>query len=93
MALLRRWVAWIDQLVAFLVWVRTKARTITTNVRAHTLDLSTGEGERFRHGVRRVYRTEELPHELANAIATAEPNPRAFAFDHEVNGKEGTRSL
>ncbi|WP_139247023.1 hypothetical protein [Hyphomicrobium sp. NDB2Meth4] len=37
-----------------------------------------------------VYRTEELPSELANAIAVAEPDSKAFAFDHEVNGAAKT---
>ena len=38
---------------------------------------------------RRVYRTEELPFELADAIAVAEPDSN-FAFEHEVNGAAKT---
>lgn len=93
MSYMRAWAKCIKQIVFVFDRVRTNAPTTLKSDREQVFDLSTEEGQRFLLGRRRVYRTEELPHELVSAIAAAKPNPGAFAFDHEVNGKAGAHSL
>lgn len=65
----------------------TEPVTITKNGRDRLVVLSVEEYQRLKHRDRQVYRTESLPSDLVDAIATAEPSPTAFAFDHETNDK------
>lgn len=65
----------------------TEPVTITKNGRPRLVVLSIEEYERLKHRDRQVYRTQDLPGDLVDAIRQAEPAPSAFAFDHEINDK------
>lgn len=61
--------------------------TITKNGRDRLVMLSVEEYQRLKHRDRQVFRTGDLPDDLAQAVARAEPAAEAFAFDHETNDK------
>lgn len=60
--------------------------TITKYGREHLVLLSASEYERLKRRDRQVHRVGELPPDIAEAIARAEPPADAAAFDHEVKG-------
>ena len=61
--------------------------TITKYGRDHLVLLSASEYARLKLRDRRVYRTENMPEELMEAIRKAEPPAEAAAFDHEFDPK------
>ena len=63
--------------------------TITKYGREHLVLLSATEYERLKRRDRQVYRAGEIPPDLADAIARAEPPAEAAAFNHEYAFKDG----
>ena len=65
----------------------TEPVTITKNGRDRLVVLSAPEYARLKRRDRQVYRTGEMPQDLIDAIAKAEPPAEAYAFDHEYTPK------
>jgi prevent-host-death family protein len=61
--------------------------TITKYGREHLVLLSAEEYARLKRRDRQVYRVEDLPAELAEAIARAEPLPESEDFNEEYPAK------
>ena len=65
----------------------TEPVTITKNGRDCMVVISADEYSRLKRRDRQVYRTGEMPQDLIDAIAAAEPPAVAYAFDHEYPPK------
>ena len=74
----------IEDFSSFAVRALTEPVTITHNGHDQLVVVSAEEYRRLKRQERKVYRTEELPDELAIAIAFAEPSPEARAFDYKA---------
>lgn len=62
----------------------TQPVAITRNGRARTVMISIEEYERLKRRDRQVFRTEDAPQEIVDAILNAEIPEDAKQFDHEV---------
>jgi prevent-host-death family protein len=63
--------------------------TITRNGHERLVLISVNEYARLKRRDRHVYRIDDLPAELVDAIRAAEPPAEALAFDHEYDVKSG----
>jgi prevent-host-death family protein len=71
----------------FALWqdrALTRPVAVTSRGRPRVVMLSVEEYERLRRHDRRAHRVEDLPKELVNAIAAAEPPKEAHRLDGEV---------
>ncbi len=62
----------------------TRPVAVTSRGRPRVIMLSVEEYERLRGRDREVIMVEDLPDDLIDAIATAEPAPEAALHDHEI---------
>jgi len=66
---------------------RTEPLTITKDGGDWLAVLAVEEFERLKRRERRVYRAENIPDDLADAIASTEPPPEAHAAELEINSE------
>jgi prevent-host-death family protein len=62
----------------------TQPIAITRNGRPRTVLISIEEYERLKRRDRQVFLSEDIPEDLADAIASAQPPEASRQFDHEV---------
>lgn len=67
----------------------TEPITITKSGHDHLVLMSAAEYMRLKRRDRQVYRVEDLPDDLVEVIAKAEPPPESEAFNHEYDPTDG----